>query len=135
MIPLLRQRGRPREKVGVLDGDLVAQARAIVREREPLDHVLARARRHVQAEAGRVGVEADRIDHERLALPPADRVPVQQRLNVGGMLCAHVNDAIDMVARIVEPQHDLVVAELDRAQLVEYRQHRRGLRRADPIGF
>ena len=86
VVPLLRQCGRPREIRRVFDGDLVAQPHAILRERQPLDRVLARARRHVQADAGRVGLEGDRIDHERLALPPADGVPVERGLNVGRML-------------------------------------------------
>ena len=59
---------------------------------------------------------------------------MRRRLNVGGMFCAHMDDAVDMVARVIEPQHDLILADVDRAQLVEYRQDRRGLCRADPIG-
>ena len=134
MVPLLRQRGRRREIHRVFDGDLVAQAHAIRGERQPLDRVLARARRHVQSDAGRVGLEGDRIDHERLALPPADGVPVERGLNVGRMRRVHVDGAHDMVARVIEPHHDLVFADLDRAQLVEDREDRRGLDRAEPIG-
>src|SRR4051812_41096644 len=102
-------------------------------ERQTLDQVLARARWHVRTEAGRIGGESDRIDHERLAFPPADRVPLVRGLNVGRMLCGHVDDAIDTVARVVEVHHDLVFADLDRTQLVERREERYRLDIAKPV--
>ena len=86
-----------------------------------------------RAEAGRVGLEADRIDHERLALPSADGVSVERGLNVGRMCGGHMDDTRGTVARVIELHHDLVVAELDRAQLVEYREDGRGIRIADSI--
>jgi len=51
------------------------------------------------------------------------------------MLRAHMDGALDAVARVIEPHHDLVFADLDRAQLVEHRKERRGLDKAEPIAF
>jgi hypothetical protein len=38
-----------------------------------------------------------------------------------------MDDSLGMVARVIEPQQDLVFPELDRAQLVEYGEDGRGI--------
>ena len=59
-------------------------------------------------------VEADRIDHQRVALPPADRVAVVGRRQILGVLAAvHVDRAEGMRAADVEDVGHLLVRELD----------------------
>ena len=72
VIPLLRQRGRRRQIHRVFDGDLVAHAQAILGQRQPLDGVLARARR---ARSGRCrrGSARSRSYRSRASRPPIGR--------------------------------------------------------------
>ena len=44
-----------------------------------------------------------------------------------------MDDTLGTVARVIELHHDLVFPELDRAQLVEYREDGRGIWIADSI--
>src|SRR6185503_4446627 len=104
----------------VFHGDLVAQAQLVRSQRESLDGVFGRARRHAYAEAGHVGREGDGVDDEGVAVPTADGVAVLRRLYVVRMRGGHVDDALEVVARVVELHHDFVLADVDRTQLVEY---------------
>jgi hypothetical protein len=74
-----------------------------------------------KAEAGAVGLEADRIDHERLTVPSVDGMSVERGLNVGRLCGGHVDDTFGEVAGVIELPHHLVLPELDRLQLVKYR--------------
>ena len=105
MVPLLRQCGGPAEIHRVFDGDLVAQPSTFLRERQALDRVLVRARRHVHTVAGGVRLVGDRIDHERIAFPTSDGVAVPRRFDARRMLRGHLDRAYDMVAQVVEVQH------------------------------
>ena len=85
VVPQHREADRFLKIFGVLHRGLVAQSQAILRECEPLDGVLARARRYVDENAGGVGLERDGVDHERLALPLARGVTEARGFDVGTM--------------------------------------------------
>ena len=74
MIPLLYQGSRLGEIPRVFHGDLVTQPGACLREREPFDRVLARARRHVHAEARGVRLETHLAD----LVVPGDPIRLRQ---------------------------------------------------------
>ncbi len=86
IVPLRAVRDRCEQILGVFDDDLVLDVLAIGREREALDDVLRGARRQIERKAVGMRRVADGVDDERAALPAPDRMPVQRRLERGGMI-------------------------------------------------
>jgi len=71
--------------------------------------------------------ERDRVDHERFALPPADRMTLHRGLDFVRMRGhPEMHDAQRVDALGVESHSELILAELDRAQERQDRQRGRG---------
>ena len=59
---------------------------------------------------------------------------LKRGLNVGRVLCIHVNRSHDMVARVVVVQHYLVFANRDGSQLVKYCQNWNRFDKTESVG-
>ena len=85
IVPLRAMRHRCSQILGIFNDRLVLDVLAIGRQSEALDDVLRGARWHVERKAVGVSRVPYRIDDERAPLPAPDRMPVQRRLERGGM--------------------------------------------------
>src|SRR5688500_11799514 len=87
MVPYHDVRHGSGEVVGIFERGLAPQTEPILSERESFGHVLARPRRDTDAgNAAGVWRKGGAVDHERLAVPPADRMTEQRRLGVRRMV-------------------------------------------------
>src|SRR5262245_38172124 len=111
LVPPLIDGKRRGERDGILDGDDRLQRLAGVDELEPLDDVELLGMRRAPVVDGRLAVQSDGIDDERVAFIVADGFAVPGRLGIRRVLAVHIDaphgvvalpDQIDHVLRLDE---------------------------------
>ncbi len=68
-------------------------------------------RRHACEQAEDVGLETDRVDHQCLVFPASNRMPEARGFYIGRMFRVEMDDAFAKVSRVIEANHDLVIAD------------------------
>src|SRR5690606_14426879 len=114
------ERAGPRSRVRarIVDGDLVVD-HALVDARKPLDGVHLLRMRQAPAIEPEAFVEARAVDDERIALPPADRVAVIARREIGGVRASvHVHGAEGVRPADIEDVEPLLVGQIDELDTV-----------------
>src|SRR5690606_36499833 len=129
-VPLQLKARRPRRRVGtrVVDRDLVIDERG-VDACEALDDVELLRMRQAASIHPEAFVEADAVDDEGAALPPADRVAVIAWLQVARMRTAvHVHGAEGVRPADIEDVEPLLLGQLDELDAVRRQELARGAR-------
>src|SRR5215813_2041177 len=69
----------PRIRLGIIDGRFILQ-RVVIRTRDTFDQMKSIGMRHAEPRHPEFFVEADGVDHQRIALPMTDRVSKESRV-------------------------------------------------------